>query len=74
MIRQLTKEDILNAKALYLYDNEILYVELSENNNVYGITPRSKEWFIKNNFYVSTITKEDAIMLVERWEKELSDS
>lgn len=75
MERQLTREDILNAKAIHLYCNDTIYVELNDTENVYGICKGGK-WFVKENFwdyfesslmlsYFRRLTAEEAIKLLD---------
>ena len=44
-----TREDILNSKGAYLYDEDTIYVELEDT--VYGLHKGSKEWFEKRGLY-----------------------
>lgn len=77
MSRQLTREDILNSKDVYLYTEDTIYVEMKEDE-VYGIYKGGRSWFEKKNFYdyfesslmmsyFSSITKKEAADMVEEW-------
>ena len=80
MARQLTREDILNAKAIHLYNEDTIYVELNDTEDVYG-SYKGGEWFVKGNFwdyfeseimmsYFQTLTPEEALNMLEKWEQE----
>lgn len=80
MARQLTKEDIMKAKAIHLYNENTIYVELNDEDNVYG-SYKGGEWFVKGNFwdyfeseimmsYFQTLTPEEALKMLEKWEQE----
>ena len=77
MSRQLTREDILNAQGVYLYTENVIYVELKDDE-VYGFDKGGSGWYKKDNFYdyfesslmmsyFSSITKEEAADMVEDW-------
>ena len=77
MVKQLTVRDILAAQEVYLYDGGILYV-IDDDDEAYGFTQGSKEWFHKTNFwdyfetssmlsYITIITKEEAVQMYEGW-------
>ena len=77
MEKQLTREDILQSKNVYLYMHEIIYVEVKEDE-VYALSQNSRQWRKKENFYdylesslmmsyFSGITKEEAAALAEKW-------
>ncbi len=77
MSKQLSREEILNAKSVVLYMENIIYVEIKDDE-VYGFNKRGLEWFKKDNFYeyyesslmmsyFSSITKEEAADMVEDW-------
>jgi hypothetical protein len=70
----LTREYILNAKEIYLLDEDTLYV-VTKEDNVYGLYKESVDWFEKRNFYdyfdsslmlahLDYISKEKAIELL----------
>ena len=74
--RYLTRADILNAKAVYLYDDDTVFVELG-NDEVYGFNSKHLYWDRKDNFYdyfesslmlsfISPITADEAIARVEK--------
>ena len=80
MGRQLSKEEILNAKEVYLYSEDVIYVEL-EDDDVYGLCKGGLEWYKKESFYdylesqqmmsfFSNITKETAINMINEWKKD----
>lgn len=80
MERQLTREDIVNAKAIHLYNEDTIYVELNDTEDVYG-SCKGGEWFVKENFwdywdsslmlsYFQSLTSEDAIKLFDKWQTE----
>lgn len=77
MSRQLTKKDILNAQEAHFYNDSVLYVVI-DDDEIYGITEGSLEWFKKENFwdyfessmmvsYFTPITKEKAVSMYESW-------
>lgn len=77
MSKQFTAEDIRNAKEVHLFDGGILYV-VDHDDEAYGFTQNSQEWFHKANFwdcfetstmlsYFTPITKENAARLFESW-------
>ena len=79
MEKQFTEEDILQAKAVYLYDKSILYV-VDEKEDAYGFSQGSKSWFLKENFwdyfdsrlmlaYFTIPTKEEAVQLYRSWKQ-----
>lgn len=76
MVKQITREDILNSKGAHLYNEDTIYVELEDT--VYGLHKGSKEWFEKSNFYdyfdssvmlsyFFMLSREEAALLVEEW-------
>ena len=78
MERQLTREDILNAKAIHLYNEDTIYVELNYTEDVYG-SYKGGEWFVKGNFrdywdssimlsYFQPLTAGKALELLEVWD------
>lgn len=80
MSRQLKKEDILRAKEIHLYMNNIIYVVLDDSDKVYGIEKGRAEWKEKDNFYdyfdselmlsyFSTLQPEEAVSLLENWKR-----
>lgn len=84
MSKQLTKEEIFNAKRIHLYNDEVIYVEMEGSEDVYGICQGS-EWFKKENFrdYFETssilsffreLAPQEAIDLLKIWEKEKAES
>lgn len=79
MGKQLTKEDVLNAKDI-TYINKTIYVEPREGNEVYGISRRSKEWFLEENYWdyydselmhgcMSKISAHNALKMIYYWGK-----
>jgi len=77
----LSKEDILKSKAVYLYNEDTVYVEIAEDE-VYGLYKNKCLWYKKNNFYdyfesslmmsfFTSITKEEATNIIEKWIEEL---
>lgn len=77
MERQLTRDEILNAKAIHLYCGDTVYVELNDTEDVYGIC-KDRKWFVKENFcdyfdsplmlsYFQPLTAEKAFELLETW-------
>ena len=80
MARQLTREDILNAKAIHLYNEDTIYVELNDTEDVYG-SYKGGEWFVKDNFwdywdssimlsYFQYLTPDEAFRLLDKWQTE----
>jgi len=80
MERQLTREDILNAKAIHLYNEDTIYVELNDTEDVYG-SYKGGEWFVKGNFrdywdssvmlsYFQQLTPDEAFKLLDKWQTE----
>ena len=80
MTRQLTKEDILNAKAIHLFNETTVYVELNDTEDVYG-SYKGGEWFVKVNFwdywdselmlsYFEMLTPQKTFKLFEKWQRE----
>ena len=81
MGRQLTREDILNAKAIHLYNEDTIYVELKDTEAVYG-SHKGGEWFVKGNFwdywdssimlsYFQYLTPDEAFKLLDKWQTEI---
>lgn len=77
MDRQFTAEDIMNAKEVYFYNRNTLYIIL-EDDKAYGYTRFAEGWYHKSNFedyfdsplmigYIEPITKEEAVKLYEEW-------
>ena len=77
MERQLTRKEILNAKAIHLYCGDTVYVELNDKEDVYGIC-KDRKWFVKENFwdffdstlmlsYFQPLTAGKALELLEVW-------
>lgn len=77
MEKQFTVSDILSAKELYFYNQEILYI-VDETDEAYGFHKDGSEWFHKENFwdffdssmmlsYFSTVTKEEAAKMYQEW-------
>ena len=82
MDKQLTVDDIKNAKDIYLYDQGILYV-VDEIDEAYGFCENGDSWFHKENFwdyfdsslmlsYFNVLSKDQAISLYEEWTKKRS--
>lgn len=80
MTRQLTRQDILNAKAIHLFNQITVYVELNDTEDVYG-SYNGTDWFIKDNFwdyfdselmlsYFEMLTPQKTFKLFEKWERE----
>ncbi len=80
MTKQLTREEIRNAKAIHLYDGDTIYVELEGTEDVYG-SYKGSEWYIKGNFwdyyetslmlcYFESLTPEKAFELMDKWKQE----
>ncbi len=76
MNKQLNANDIRNAKAVYLYNNSVLFV-VDHDDNAYGLNEHGKEWYYKDNFwdyfesttmlsYLSSITKDEAVYIFEK--------
>lgn len=77
MEKQITVDDIINAKEIYLYNEDTLYiVDLAEE--AYGFCKTGRDWFHKSNFwdyfdssmmmsYFSVVTKEEAVALYKQW-------
>lgn len=79
----LTEQDILNAQAVYLYDNDTIYVEIKDND-VFGLYKKGLRWYKKENFYdymessimmsyFTSITKEEVIELISKWFQEYDE-
>ena len=77
MDRQMTVQDIRNAKEIYVYDKDILYI-VDQADEAYGFRKAGNGWFHKTNFwnyfdsslmlpYLSIITKEEAVQLYQKW-------
>ena len=77
MDKQLNVNDILNAKEIYLYDNDTLYV-VDKNDDAYGFSEGREIWYHKSNFwdyfeseamlyYLRKLTKEEAVELYQKW-------
>ena len=77
MDRQMTVQDIRNAKEIYVYDKDILYI-VDQADEAYGFRKAGNGWFHKMNFldyfdsslmlpYLSIITKEEAVQLYQKW-------
>lgn len=80
MDRQLTRDEILNAKAVHLYNDNTVFVELDGCDDVYGSVD-GINWYVKNNFwdyfeselmmsYFQMLTPEEALELFDKWNKE----
>lgn len=80
MSRQLSKEDVLRAKEIHLYMDNIIYVVLDDSDKVYGIEKGSAEWKEKDDFYdyfdselmmsyFSTLLAEEAVSILEDWQR-----
>ena len=80
MTRQLTKEDILKAKAIHLFNKTTVYVELNDTEDVYG-SYMGGDWFVKDNYwdyweselmlsYFEMLTPQKTFRLFEKWQKE----
>ena len=80
MTRQLTKNDILNAKAIHLFNETTVYVEFNDTEDVYG-SYNGTDWFIKDNFwdyweselmlsYFEMLTPQKTFKLFEKWDRE----
>lgn len=72
------KERLLEAKAIILYNDEIIYVEPENGDDVYGISAGQNEWFLKENYwdyyesemmmsYLHHITVDEAMQIIESW-------
>lgn len=83
MKKQLTNEDILNAKAIYLYAEDTIYVELNDTEDVYG-SYKGGEWFVKGDFwdywessvmlsYFHSLTPKEAFKLLDIWNEGRKD-
>ncbi|MBQ3199393.1 MAG: bifunctional (p)ppGpp synthetase/guanosine-3',5'-bis(diphosphate) 3'-pyrophosphohydrolase [Firmicutes bacterium] len=77
MNQQFTAEDILNAKQIYFYNNETLYI-IDHDDEAYGYSKGCSGWYHKENFwdyfeselmmtYFTHITKEEAVQLYLGW-------
>ena len=77
MDRQMTVQDIRNAKEIYVYDKDILYI-VDQADEAYEFRKAGNGWFHKTNFwdyfdsslmlpYLSIITKEEAVQLYPKW-------
>ena len=73
----LKEQDILNAKEVYLYNDDTVYVELADDE-VFGIYKKGLVWYKKDNFYdllessemmsyFKPITKEEVVKLISEW-------
>ena len=73
----LKEQDILNAKEVYLYNDDTVYVELADDE-VFGIYKKGLVWYKKDNFYdllessemmsyFKPITKEEVVKLINEW-------
>lgn len=80
MGKQLTKEDVLNAKAIIYFNHETIYVEPQEGDEVYGISRGSREWFLKENYwdyydselmlsYMEKLSAHEALRMIHHWKK-----
>ena len=80
MDKQLTKEDIKNAKQVDLYNNSVVFVVMPDDE-AYGHSLGGGDWYHKENYwdywesslmlsYFSEITKEDVLALMDKWEKQ----
>jgi len=78
MKKKITKEDILKAESVYLYNEDVIFVELKEG--VWGFNKGGLEWYKKRNFYdyfesslmmsyFSLLAKEVAVDMIEEWIK-----
>lgn len=77
MDKQIVIDDILNAKEVYFYDEDTLYI-VDHEDEAYGYCKTGNGWFHKNNFwdyfessemlsYFSKITKEEALSIYKKW-------
>ena len=77
MDKQLNANDILNAKEIYLYDNDTLYV-VDKNDDAYGFSEGRESWYYKSNFwdyfdsevmmsYLDKLEIEEAVELYKKW-------
>ena len=77
MEKQFTVLDILNAKEVYFYNQETLYI-VNDSDEAYGFHKNSYGWFHKENFwdyfesstmlsYFTPISKEQAANLYQEW-------
>jgi len=77
MKRNFSADDIRNAKEVHLYNEGILYV-IDHDDEAFGFTRGSAEWFYKENFwdyfesetmlsYFTPITKDAAADLYTQW-------
>ena len=77
MSKQFEVNDILCAKALYLYDNDTIFL-IDENDEAYGFSKGSSEWYRKENFwdyfesetmlyYIRKISAEETMQLYCGW-------
>ena len=75
----LNEQDILNAKEVYLYNEDTVYVVL-DDDNVFGIYKNGMIWYKKNNFWdyfesseimncFTPISKEEVVNLLSEWLK-----
>ena len=80
MDKQLTKEDIKNAKQVDLYNNSVVFVVMPDDE-AYGHSLGGGDWYHKENYwdywessimlrYFSEITKEEVLALMDKWEKQ----
>ena len=81
---QLTLDDIRNSKALHLYSESTIYVELKGTEDVYA-TCNGVDWFVKDNFwdywdsslmlsYFQSLTTDEAIKILNEWKKEYEEN
>lgn len=80
MDKQLTKEDIINAKRVDCYNNSEVFVVM-QDDKAYGHALDGGDWYYKKNYwdywesslmlsYFSVITKEEILVLMDEWEKQ----
>ena len=80
MDKQITIDDILNAKEVYFYNEDTLYI-VDHTDEAYGFCQTGNGWFHKNNFwdyfdssmmlsYFSVVSKEKAVELYKKWSEQ----
>ena len=80
MSKQLTNEEVMNAKAIICFNNEVIYVEPKEGDDVYGFSRNSLSWFLKENYwdyyeselmlsYMVRLSAHEALRMIHYWKK-----
>lgn len=73
----ISRDDIVKAKEVYLFNQDTLYI-IDDNETPYGLIKGQKEWFIKESFwdyfdsrlmmtYLQVPSKEEALKIYDEW-------